>query len=319
MAEAIVTENLGRYFGTIKAVDGLSFSVKRGEVLGFLGPNGAGKSTTMKLLTGFLSPSFGTARVAGHDILTASRQVRAAVGYLPENAPLYGEMEVGSFLRFVCEIRKIDPRRRRTAMDTVVQRAGLSSVMFQRIETLSKGYRRRVGLAQALIHDPEILILDEPTDGLDPNQKHDVRELILALAEDKCILLSTHILEEVEEVCSRIIIISKGKIVADGTADELRAKTASHGMVKLRMMAADPNAAARCLKAAAGVREVRIDSTGEEIRANVVPEDGAFSVHALLEGLIKERIEIRDVSVEQGRLDDVFRAITETVDESGRV
>ncbi len=217
----IEVDGLGRYFGDIKAVDGLSFSVNRGEVLGFLGPNGAGKSTTMKMLTCFLTPSFGTARVNGFDVTEESLQVRKSLGYLPESAPLYGEMIVSDFLRFIADVREIPKLEQKSAIDRVVELTSLDRVMQQRVETLSKGYRRRVGLAQALIHDPDILILDEPTDGLDPNQKHEVRTLINSM-QDKCLILSTHILEEVDAVCSRAIIIANGKIVADDTPEELK-------------------------------------------------------------------------------------------------
>ncbi len=223
----IQTQNLGRYFGELKAVDGVSFSVKEGDVLGFLGPNGAGKSTTMKMLTCFLTPTFGTASIGGHDIVTHSREVRELIGYLPENAPLYGEMEVGELLMFVGEIRGLSPQARKNAIERVCHLTTLDSVMGQRVETLSKGFKRRVGLAQALIHDPRILILDEPTDGLDPNQKHEVRELLNSMAKDKSIILSTHILEEVDAICNRAIIIANGKIVADETPEELRKRTPS--------------------------------------------------------------------------------------------
>jgi ABC-2 type transport system ATP-binding protein len=221
----IAVQNIGRYFGEIKAVDGLSFSVSKGEVLGFLGPNGAGKSTTMKMLTGFLTPSFGTALIDGFDISAYSREARHAIGYLPENAPLYSEMQVGRFLSFVAEVRGVREGNRKGAVEKVLELTSLASVVDQRIETLSKGYKRRVGLAQALIHDPKVLILDEPTDGLDPNQKHEVRNLIKKMSKDKCIVLSTHILEEVDAVCTRAIIIAKGKIVADGTPEELKKRS----------------------------------------------------------------------------------------------
>ena len=220
----IETRNLGSYFGDVKAVDGVSFSVQRGEVLGFLGPNGAGKSTTMKLITCFLTPNFGTALVGGFDVQTASREVRKLIGYLPENAPLYGEMRVVEFLRFIAEVRGLSVAARESAVERVVNLATLASVVDRRVENLSKGFKRRVGLAQALIHDPEILILDEPTDGLDPNQKHEVRALISSMAEKKCIVLSTHILEEVDAVCTHAIIIARGKVVADGTPAELKGK-----------------------------------------------------------------------------------------------
>jgi ABC-2 type transport system ATP-binding protein len=225
MSSMLETENLGRHFGEIKAVNGVTFKADKGEVLGFLGPNGAGKSTTMKMITGFLTPSYGTARINGNDIQTESKLVREQIGYLPENAPLYGEMEVRDFLDFVAEIRSIKKSERKTAIDRVIDLVSLENVVYQKIETLSKGFRRRVGLAQALIHDPEILILDEPTDGLDPNQKHEVRTLINSMATDKCIVLSTHILEEVDAVCTRVIIIAHGKIVADAEPEELKARS----------------------------------------------------------------------------------------------
>jgi ABC-2 type transport system ATP-binding protein len=213
----IVVENLGRYFGEVKAVDGISFQVNKGDVLGFLGPNGAGKSTTMKMLTSFLTPSFGKASIGGFDVVEQSRESRKLFGYLPENAPLYGEMTPREFLHFVAEVRGVG----KEAIDRVIGLTNIGAVINRKIETLSKGFRRRVGLAQALLHDPEVLILDEPTDGLDPNQKHEVRLLINQMAEHKAIILSTHILEEVDAVCSRVIIIAQGKIVVDSNPGEL--------------------------------------------------------------------------------------------------
>ena len=217
----INVKNLGRHFGAIKAVDGISFDVGVGEVLGFLGPNGAGKSTTMKMLTCFLTPSFGTAEVAGFDISSQQMLVKRSLGYLPENAPLYGEMRVSEFLQFVGKVRGMEGKNLEQALETVAEKCSLREVLKQPIETLSQGFKRRVGLAQALIHDPKILILDEPTDGLDPNQKYEVRCLIREMAAEKCIILSTHILEEVESVCTRAVIIAKGKVVADSTPAEL--------------------------------------------------------------------------------------------------
>lgn len=217
----ITVDNIYKRFGSIHAVDGISFSVGKGEVLGFLGPNGAGKSTTMKILTCFLRPDSGTASVGGCDILDDPVGVRQALGYVPENVPLYEDMSVGSFLRFVCDVRGITGGAATEAIDRVVEQCSITSVYHQVMETLSKGYKRRVGLAQAFLHDPSILILDEPTDGLDPNQKHDVREMIRGMAQDKCIIISTHILEEVDAVCNRAIIIAHGKVLADGTPQEL--------------------------------------------------------------------------------------------------
>lgn len=218
----IEVQQLTRTFGPIVAVDGISFRVEKGDVLGFLGPNGAGKSTAMKMLACFLKPDSGTASICGHDILRDPVGVRQSIGYLAENAPAYPEMTVSGFLRFVCDARQIKGAARKEALDRIVPMCSIESVYHQTFDTLSKGYKRRVGLAQALLHDPQVLILDEPTDGLDPNQKHEVRQLILQMAKEKCIIVSTHILEEVEQVCSRAIIIAKGKIRVDSTPKKLQ-------------------------------------------------------------------------------------------------
>ncbi len=220
----ISVKELRRSFGPVIAADDVSFDVEKGQVLGFLGPNGAGKSTVMKMLACFLTPDSGTATVCGYDILKNPIEVRRSLGYLAENAPAYNEMTVGSFLDFVCDVRRIQGKKRKQALDRIVPTCSIESVYHQTIETLSKGYKRRVGLAQALIHDPEVLILDEPTDGLDPNQKHEVRQLINKMAAEKCIIISTHILEEVEAICSRTIIISRGKILVDSTPEKLKAE-----------------------------------------------------------------------------------------------
>jgi ABC-2 type transport system ATP-binding protein len=213
----IAIDGLVKRFGPFTAVDGISFSVARGEVLGFLGPNGAGKSTTMKMITGFLSPSAGSASVCGHDVITDQRAAQRMLGYLPEGAPAYGDMTPRSFLRFIARIRGFSGAALAGRVDHAIGLAALSSVRLQPIETLSKGFRRRVGLAQALLHDPPVLVLDEPTDGLDPNQKHEVRALIRQMAPTKAIIISTHLLEEVDAICTRAIIIARGRIVADAT------------------------------------------------------------------------------------------------------
>ena len=218
----IEVKELQRSFGPVTAVDDISFNVEQGEVLGLLGPNGAGKTTTMRILACFLRPDRGTATICGNDILKNPIGVRKSLGYLAENVPAYNEMTVGAFLNFICDAREIRGNDRKQALDRVVPTCSIESVYHQTIETLSKGYKRRVGLAQALIHDPEVLILDEPTDGLDPNQKHEVRKLINKMAKNKCIIVSTHILEEVEAVCSRTIIIARGKILADSTPAALK-------------------------------------------------------------------------------------------------
>lgn len=222
---AIEVKALDRFFGPIHAVRNISFSVRRGEVLGFLGPNGAGKSTTMKMITGFLEPSNGTVLVNGRNVVEQPIQAKAAIGYLPEGAPSYGEMTVQSFLEFIAEIRGFQGAEKLDRVANAVKQINLESVISQTIDTLSKGYRRRVGLAQAILHDPGILIMDEPTDGLDPNQKHEVRNLIKQMSVDKAIIISTHILEEVDAVCTRAIIIAHGQILFDGTPAELRTKS----------------------------------------------------------------------------------------------
>jgi ABC-2 type transport system ATP-binding protein len=219
--------NLTKKFGPFTAVNDVSFDVGVGEVLGFLGPNGAGKSTTMKMITGFLAPTAGTARIAGFDIRTTPIEAKRRIGYLPEGAPAYPDMTPAGFLDFVARARGLSGLKARNRIDEAVARASLGEVMYQPIETLSKGFKRRVGLAQAILHDPEVLIMDEPTDGLDPNQKHEVRELIREMAPYKAIVISTHILEEVDAVCTRAIIVAKGRIVADGTPGELAAMTPS--------------------------------------------------------------------------------------------
>jgi ABC-2 type transport system ATP-binding protein len=221
LSSLIEIENLTKRFGDFVAVDNVSFQVARGEVLGFLGPNGAGKSTTMRMLAGFMTPTAGRARICGHDVQDESIRARRALGFLPEGAPTYPEMTVAAFLRFVARIRGFSGSTARQRVDAAVAMTALEDVRLQPIETLSKGFKRRVGIAQALLHDPPVLVLDEPTDGLDPNQQHDVRRLIRAMAPQKAIVISTHILGEVDAVCTRAIVIARGRVVADATPAEL--------------------------------------------------------------------------------------------------
>ncbi len=223
----IEVKGLVKTYGPKRAVDGVTFTVKRGDILGFLGPNGAGKSTTMKMITGFLAPTSGSIRVCGHDVLSNPLAAKACMGYLPEGAPSYAEMTVRTFLDFIANVRDLKGDVRKRRLDDVIQRLNLQSVLEQAIETLSKGFKRRVGLAQALLHDPQVLILDEPTDGLDPNQKHQVRTLISEMSKDKIIVISTHILEEVDAVCNRAIIIAGGRLLADDTPKNLAARAPS--------------------------------------------------------------------------------------------
>ena len=220
----VKVKQLCRAFGSIRAVDGISFEAGKGDVLGFLGPNGAGKTTAMRMLTCFLAPDEGSAEVCGYDIIREPLKVKESVGYLAEHAPAYGEMTVAAFLNFVCDARRVSDKARKESLERVIDSCAIANVYHQTIETLSKGYKRRVGLAQALVHDPPVLILDEPTDGLDPNQKFQVRQLINRMAKDKCIIISTHILEEVDAVCNRIIIIADGRIKVDSTPGKLKDK-----------------------------------------------------------------------------------------------
>jgi ABC-2 type transport system ATP-binding protein len=223
----IKTQNLTKNYDGLLAVDDLTFTVAPGEVLGFLGPNGAGKSTTMRMLAGFITPTSGTGSICGHDISTDPLAAKAALGYLPEGAPHYGEMTVGGFLDFIADLRNLEGAHRRTRLDYVIGRLQLEPVIAQTIETLSKGFKRRVGLAQAIVHDQKVLILDEPTDGLDPLQKNEVRMLIGEIAREKTIVISTHILEEVDAVCTRAIIVARGKLVADDTPAGLKGRAPS--------------------------------------------------------------------------------------------
>lgn len=223
----IETQNLHKQFGSIKAVNGISFSVEKGEVLGFLGPNGAGKTTTMRMITGFLPPTSGSAKVCGYDVAARPVEVKRRIGYLPENAPAYDSMTVNDFLLFAAEIRGYSGSERAKLVERAIERCRLDGVRHQSIGTLSKGYRQRACLGQAILHDPPVLIMDEPTDGLDPNQKHVVRLMIKEMAAEKAIIVSTHILEEVDAVCTRAIIISRGAVVANGTPEELKARSRS--------------------------------------------------------------------------------------------
>jgi ABC-2 type transport system ATP-binding protein len=223
----IKTQNLTKHYQGLVAVEDLTFSVEPGEVLGFLGPNGAGKSTTMRMIAGFVTPTSGSASICGFDVATQPIAAKTALGYLPEGAPSYGEMTVAGFLDFIADLRALEGATRKTRLDYVIGRLQLDGVLEQSIDTLSKGFKRRVGLAQAIVHDPKVLILDEPTDGLDPVQKHEVRTLISEIAKEKTIVISTHILEEVDAVCTRAIIIARGRLVADGTPAELKAKSSS--------------------------------------------------------------------------------------------
>lgn len=315
----IETQNLTKSFGPIHAVNDLSFSLAKGEVLGFLGPNGAGKSTTMKMLTCFLAPTSGTAKVCGHDILADPMAVRKVIGYLPESAPAYGEMSVQAFLQFVGKIRGYSGSELDSRVGSVFDQCQLGSVRHQIFETLSKGYKRRVCLAQALIHDPEVLIMDEPTDGLDPNQKHEVRTLIGNMAQDKAIILSTHILEEVDAVCSRAIIIAEGKLVADGTPQELKERSKYRGAVTVALKIEDAVAVQAELEKVSGVARVELLGEAENgLKRYLIYAKPGKKISSEVAQLAHDRSwEVDAFSVDEGRLDEVFRTLTTGGDVKG--
>jgi len=311
MTALIEAEGLAKSFGTLKAVDGITLRVPRGEVLGFLGPNGAGKSTTMRLITGFLEPDAGRARIAGFDVQNQAREAKKRLGYLPEGAPLYAEMTPKGFLYFVPEIRGLQGPAIAKAVGVAVEKTGLGPVLEQTIETLSKGYKRRVGIAQAILHDPEVLIMDEPTDGLDPNQKHHVRKLIAEMAKEKAIIVSTHILEEVEAVCTRAVVINKGRIVADGTAEDLMRRLPYHGAVGIRVAAEKADAIKGALSALAGVEKVETVATANgQLHLRAIPKNGAGIVTDVASAIRQKSLAVDEIFVERGKLDDVFRQIT---------
>lgn len=302
----IQTRNLSKRFGRIQAVDAVSFTVEPGQVLGFLGPNGAGKSTTMKMIAGFLAPSAGSASVCGFDVSSQAVAARAALGYLPEGAPSYGEMTVRGFLGFIADMRGLRGVQRKARLDEAIGRLQLGTVLEQAIDTLSKGFRRRVGLAQAIVHDPRALILDEPTDGLDPNQKHEVRTLIQSMAAERAIIISTHILEEVHAVCTRAIVIAAGRILADATPAELEARSRYHGAVSMRV--AEPAALREVLVRVDGVAQVEIEADG---RVTAFPRAGQRIFEGVQNGLREHGIKVEALMLERGRLDEVFRSITQ--------
>jgi len=302
--------HLVKRFGPLVAVDDVSFTVPAGEVLGFLGPNGAGKSTTMKMITGFLAPTAGTAIVCGHDILRAPLRAKRQIGYLPEGAPAYPDMSAAEFLDFIAHIRGFRGAEARKRIAHIAELINIADIMHQPIETLSKGYRRRVGVAQALLHDPSVVILDEPTDGLDPNQKHEMRGIIRAMRADKAIIISTHLLEEVEAVCSRAIIIARGRILADGTPAELAARSPYHNAVRLALPEAGDPMIAGELARLPGVRSVEPANDGDGEGWWVFPR-GADPIVAEVAELVRRRgWAVTALRAERGRLDDVFRAIT---------
>ncbi len=303
----IELSHLTRQFGSLRAVEDLSLKLEPGEILGFLGPNGAGKSTTMKMLTGFLVPTSGRISVFGHDVGDNPISAQEMIGYLPEGAPCYEDMTPETFLNFIAEIRGFRDDEKRRRVDDVVKKMSLQPVLHQKIETLSKGFKRRVGLAQAIIHDPKVLILDEPTDGLDPNQKKQVRDLILGLSKDKIVIISTHILEEVAAVCSRVVIVSEGKLVVDCSAEELEKQSRFHGAVTLILPEdVDADLLRSQIEPLSSVDSLEVSGTS----ITVFPKDNR-QIFSVLSGLLTQQgIAPESMFQEKGRLEDVFRQIT---------
>lgn len=310
----IEVTNLKKSFGPKKAVDDVSFSVGKGDILGFLGPNGAGKSTTMRMITGYVPPSGGSVKVGGFDVETHPLKAKGLMGYLPESAPCYTDMTVRGFLEFTAEMRGLEGSKKSAAIDKVIDLCFLASVVHQSIDTLSKGYRHRTCFAQSIIHDPEVLIMDEPTDGLDPNQKQEVRNIIKRMGQDKAIIFSTHILEEVEAVCSRAIIIDRGKVVADGTPLELKGRSENAGSVQMIVNGALSTELARKIGELNEVAKVSVDSEADNrVQLRVIPEsksDVNTAPRAIAKLAQSEGWVVEEMSTDRGRLDEVFRRIT---------
>ena len=306
--------NLVKHFGQRQAVKGVSFEVGRGVVLGFLGPNGAGKTTTMRMITGYLLPTSGTALVDGIDVLEKPVEARRRIGYLPENVPSYEDMSVESFLRFVAEVRGFRGRERNVQAAAVIEKCLLNDVRRQTIQTLSKGYRQRTGFAQAILHDPPVLILDEPTEGLDPNQKHVVRGMIREMGRAKTIVLSTHVLEEVEAICSRIIIISGGSLVADSTPAELKRRSSYFNAVNVEV--AQPEHVARdAFKGLQNVARIEVAGTSDGFtNFRILARDGKSIIGEVLAVARSKQWDVRNIGTDSGRLDEVFRNLTSTAD-----
>lgn len=309
----IEIDKLVKNFGDFTAVNDLSFAVTRGEVMGFLGPNGAGKSTTMKMITGFLRPTSGTARICGLDICADPLAAQVHLGYLPEGAPAWPDMTPRAFLDFITRIRGLDKAAARAAQTRAIGMTELHGVLDQPIDTLSKGFRRRVGLAQAIVHDPDVLIMDEPTDGLDPNQKFQVRRAIEEMSEKKAIIISTHILEEVDAICARALIIDRGQIVAEGTPGQLAARSRFHGAVMVTLDSGQTRQAKAAL-AAIEATQLEASTRGDETNLHLFSIDDAIAPDALLAN-VRAQLQSADIApralaLETGRLDDVFGALT---------
>ena len=310
----IKVEKLVRKFGLRTAVDDVSFSVEKGTVLGFLGPNGAGKTTTIRMIAGYLPPTSGSIEVNGIDVGENPVLAQKQIGYMPENTPLYDEMTVGSFLSFLAEIRGFSGKEKEVRVGAILEKCMLSSVRHQTIDTLSKGYRRRTSLAQTLLHDPAVLLLDEPTEGLDPNQKQVVRDMIGEMSKDKIILLSTHVLEEVEALCSRVMIISEGRLKVDGTPADLKKRGGSYNTLTVELLA-PLDQALQAFGSIPDVAEVvHVSSQGDKQVLRLVPRDKQSLAVSAIEVAARRKWLVMEMRSDPGRLDDVFRQITTTAD-----
>jgi ABC-2 type transport system ATP-binding protein len=307
----IEIERLTKNFGPVEAVRGIDLTVGRGEVLGFLGPNGAGKSTTMKVIAGFLAPSSGRVRICGHDVESDTQAAQRMLGYLPEGAPAYGDMTPRQFLKFIAAARGFRGAEAKERVAIAAAKAELDPVLERPIDTLSKGFKRRVGLAQAILHDPPVLVMDEPTDGLDPNQKHSVRRLIREMAPEKAILISTHLLEEVDAVCTRAVIIDRGQIVADGTPAALIARSRYHNAVTIAVPGSQAAAVEAALAAHPGVAAVEIAGNEQDITGlTAFPRAGAMLIEDISRLAAQQHWDVKALYAEPGRLDEVFRSLT---------
>jgi ABC-2 type transport system ATP-binding protein len=307
----VEARDLVKRFGSLTAVDGISFAVDRAEVVGFLGPNGAGKSTAMKIISGFLEPTSGEAYIEGYNSHSQPIEARRRLGYLPEGAPAYADMSVADFLGFMAGMHGLSKRQANDRLAELVERTGLAEVWNQRIDALSKGFKRRVGIAQALVHDPDVLILDEPTDGLDPNQKYEMRELIQSIAPQKAIIISTHILEEVEAVCTRAIIIAKGRMLADATPSDLLEQTQGVSALAITIATADPRRAIEIISTQPGISDVHVAERVNGVTRLLVHAPHSRPTAAELAGILgRSDIAVAEMFVKRATLDDVFRQIT---------
>ncbi|MCP4393060.1 MAG: ABC transporter ATP-binding protein [Alphaproteobacteria bacterium] len=313
MKPLIQIKSLSRRFGAFTAVNNISMTVNKGDVIGFIGPNGAGKTTTMRVITGFISPSEGDVSVCGYDVTEDAVKVKEKIGYMPESVPAYSEMSVYEMLSFIADVRGIKNKDKKVAIEDAVEKSSLSEKLHQPVSTLSKGYRRRLGFAQAIIHDPDVLILDEPTEGLDPNQKYELHELITGIAKDKAIIISTHILDEVDKLCNKIVVINKGEIVADETPQKLKQKAKEHNAVEMLFNGKtkkDVESFAVSVGSISDVVGVNVEKDGKDALITAYAKKGKSIEDDVLKALKKAKLSADKLSVLSGRIDSAFRALT---------